>query len=205
MWNTKHSKIYNILNRIEEMKAGSVFVISDFNDIANDKTASKTLTRLGESKVIAKVFRGVFWKPLEDGKLPKALDVASAIARSNGWAIVPTGDTALYISGNISEEPKLITFITDGTGGRYSLGETIIEIAHNPTKDFNVLSTDSELLIQIIKAYGHKGLPNEIKEKILNSYDKSQIKKILNETKDSTKWVFNIICKMFKDKDSYTK
>ena len=52
-----------IREKISDMPEGSVFVLSDFSDIADSKTVSKTLTRLCSAGIIDKVMRGVFWKP----------------------------------------------------------------------------------------------------------------------------------------------
>ncbi len=60
MSKTIHAKIKD---RIGELPEGSVFVLSDFSDLADPKTVSKTLTRLCQGGGVAKVMRGVFWKP----------------------------------------------------------------------------------------------------------------------------------------------
>ena len=60
MSKTIHAKIKE---RIGGLPEGSVFVLSDFSDLADPKTVSKTLTRLCQCGGVAKVMRGVFWKP----------------------------------------------------------------------------------------------------------------------------------------------
>ena len=47
-----------IKTRIKEADDDSVFTINDFTDIADDKTVSKTLTRLEKSGHIKKLLRG---------------------------------------------------------------------------------------------------------------------------------------------------
>ncbi|MCQ2427002.1 MAG: DUF6088 family protein [Clostridia bacterium] len=60
MQNSIHNQIRD---RIERLPDGSVFVIADFSDLADQKTISKTLTRLCSAGYSEKVLRGVFWKP----------------------------------------------------------------------------------------------------------------------------------------------
>ena len=76
-----------IRNRIEAAESGSVFILSDFSDIADSEAVRKAVTRLENDGTLTRVMRGVYYKP-KHGKLhgenvaPSPDDVAHALARN---------------------------------------------------------------------------------------------------------------------------
>ena len=85
-----------IRNRIINMPNGSVFVVSDFTDIADYENAKKCLLRLEKEGLIRRIIRGVYDKPyfstlLNEYAAANIEGVANAIAR-NGSAVFLKGD-----------------------------------------------------------------------------------------------------------------
>ena len=83
-----------ISERIGESKPGTVFVTSDFSDLATTYAANGVLRRLEKSGDIRQIMRGVYERPkysklLKEEVAPSADAVAHAIARNYGWTIVP--------------------------------------------------------------------------------------------------------------------
>ena len=75
-----------IRNRIEAAKSGSVFILSDFSDIADPEAVRKAVTRLENDGTLTRVMRGVYYKPkhselLSEDIAPSPDDVAHALAR----------------------------------------------------------------------------------------------------------------------------
>ena len=93
-----------IRDRIINAPEGSVFVNSDFADIADNNTIKQSINRLIQEGVLRRVIRGVFEKPKFSKLLGEyvAADpdaVAKALARCYHWTIAPCGDTALNMLG----------------------------------------------------------------------------------------------------------
>ena len=104
-----------IRERVLSLEDGTVFVTSDFADIADTSTIRQSLSRLVQSGTLRRILKGVYEKP----KYSKLLDeyvaadpeaVANALARSYHWTIAPCGNAldgirclgALYL-GNLHE------------------------------------------------------------------------------------------------------
>jgi len=209
------------------MPDGSVFVISDFSDLADQKTVSKTLTRLCKSGLAGKVMRGVFWKagkiteddikldfdeedenievdvidePAEfiEGEGPDPDKVARALARSYLWKLVPSGDTAKHLIGIDSNAPAIWTYITDGAYRVYKYGNTIISFQHASSKFISSMSEKTALLVQVMKCYGKDAMPAGVLEKIKSFYKNSDKAAIISESKNTTSWIASSIRRLFR-------
>ena len=89
-----------IKKRILDAEEGSIFVTSDFTDIATTTTVRKCLGRQVEEKNIRRIIDGVYEKPVYSNLLREYVPanpekVAYAIARGFHWTIAPCGDVAL--------------------------------------------------------------------------------------------------------------
>lgn len=195
MWHSLHKQIEI---RIENSPESSVFVVSDFADIASPKTVSKTLSRLSENGTLKKVMRGVFWKPDTSFDKPHPDSVARALARENLWRLVPCGDTALHMLGvSDKKNDETWTYITDGTYRNYTYDGIKISFMHASGKAFSAMSERSALLVQVLKAYGKDCISDEALKKIRTLFSPDEITKILQETKHTTEWVYKMIKNMF--------
>ena len=99
-----------IKKRIEIAEVGTVFVTSDFTDIATTTTVRKCLGRQVEEKNIRRILDGVYEKPTYSKLLKEYIPanperVAYAIARSFHWTIAPCGDVALNKLGLSTQVP----------------------------------------------------------------------------------------------------
>ena len=103
-----------IRNRIEIAKTGSVFILSDFSDLADPEAVRKAITRLENDGTLTRVMRGVYYKPkhsevLGENVVPSPDDVAHALARNYGWTIVPIlspSSTRIRFSGSLSANTR---------------------------------------------------------------------------------------------------
>lgn len=89
-----------IKKRIKLAESGTVFLTSDFTDLATTTTVRKYLGRQVEEKNIRRIMDGVYEKPVYSNLLNEYIPanpekVAYAIARSFRWTIAPCGDVAL--------------------------------------------------------------------------------------------------------------
>ena len=193
----KHSKYKQLKTAIERYEPGTVMVISDFTDVAQAKTVSKMLTRLEEEGAVERVLRSVYWKPARNLSEPNPNDVAEALARENSWTLAPSGDTALYMMGLLTEVPPTWTYITSGTYQDYSYGGTRISFTHTNHKFFAAMSKKTRLLVQCLKAFGHEHLSEEKLKALFQKCKDWNWKTLLEETKYATRWVSAAVIRLF--------
>ena len=110
-----------IRERVLSLEDGTVFVMSDFADIADTSTIRQSLSRLVQSGTLRRILKGVYEKP----KYSKLLDeyvaadpeaVANALARSYHWTIAPCGNTALNLLGLSTQVTAVWSYISDDIG-----------------------------------------------------------------------------------------
>lgn len=196
----------DIEERIDKASCGSVFIISDFTDLANYDTARKTLSRLETSKKIEKICRGIYYKPkysklLNEPVSPNINDVAEAIARNYEWTITPSGENALNLLGISTQVPGRYTYVSSGPYRDYTIRNYNIMFVHRNDKDINGKSYETRLIIQAIKSIGKNRIEDYIPEfrQKISSNNKNII---LKESQRSTAWIYAVIKEIAKE-ESY--
>ena len=187
-----------IRKRIQESRAGSVFVASDFADITENVKVGVSLSRLEEEGLIKRVLRGVYYKPeysklLGENVAPSPNAVAYAIARNFGWSIVPCGDTALNLLGLSTQVPAAWSYVSDGPYKDYSYDNTIIKFKHTTNKEISKLTPKTALVIQALKTLGKDNIRNETIERIKESTTLNERKIMLREAQYATAWIYEAI------------
>src|SRR6056297_461951 len=175
-----------IRERIASYGHGSIFMPSDFKDIANRETVKKSLQRLHNEKIIRRIMRGVYDYPeysdfLEEYVEPSPNEVAKAIARNYGWTIIPFGDTALNIMGLSSQVPAVWTYVSDGAYKEYDLDKFRIKFKRTTNKEITGLSYKTALAIQAIKALGRDNIEDESINSISKKMSDSEKKEMITE------------------------
>ena len=193
-----------IKQRIAEMQPGSVFVTSDFADIAPTAAINMSLSRLEDSGSIRRIIRGIYDKPRFSKLLnePVASDpskVAYAIARKNRWSIIPMGDTALNLLRLSTQVPAVWQYVSDGPYKEYSYDKVHISFRRTSNKEATGYSYTTGLIIQGLRALG-KDHVNETVISTLNQQLTSEEKKsILNEAQGTTAWIYDFIKEICKE------
>ena len=187
-----------IRKRIQESRAGSVFVASDFADITENVKVGVSLSRLEEEGLIKRIMRGVYYKPeysklLGENVAPSPNAVAYAIARNFGWTIVPCGDTALNLLGLSTQVPAAWSYVSDGPYKDYSYDNTIIKFKHTTNKEISKLTPKTALVIQALKTLGKDNIRNETIERIKESTTLNERKIMLREAQYATAWIYEVI------------
>ena len=192
-----------IKNRITQAKTGSVFVLSDFSDIADTDTVRKAITRIESDKALIRIMRGVYYKPeysdlLGEAVAPSPDEVAHALARNYGWTIVPFGDAALNMLGLSTQVPSQWVYISDGTYKEYCFDNTIIKFRHTTNKEISKLSYKTALTVQALKALGKENITDAIITRIRKALTSEEKMLMFSEAKSVTSWIYEcirIICK----------
>lgn len=192
-----NSEINLIRTRISKMPLGSVFIVSDFTDIAEYENAKKSLLRLEKEKFVRRIIRGIYDKPhfsrtLNEYSAPNIDNVANAIARNYHWKISPSGLTALNLLGLSTQVTNSYEYFSSGQYKTYEIGKIIISFKHKSSKELLDLSYKTLLVVNAIKELG----PNvdEQSINIIRNHLSSKEKDILlSETNGVTKWIYEII------------
>ncbi len=187
--------------RILAAHDGTVFVASDFADIADTATIRQGLKRLYQSGIIRRIIRGVYEKP----KYSKLLDeyvaadpdaVAKALARSYHWTIAPCGNTALNLLGLSTQVTAVWSYISDGPYKTYEWNSTKLEFKHRTNKEITGLSYMTSMVIQALKTFGKTNVTPEIIQMLCEKLSEDEKQACLKEATESTDWVYDTIRKM---------
>jgi hypothetical protein len=194
-----------IKRRLQDAKEGSVFIPSDFFDIAEAVKTNKCLDRLEEAGELRHVMRGVYAKPrfselLNKDVPPRSDDVAKAIARNYSWTIVPCGDAALNMLGLSTQVPSVWLYVSDGPYKIYEADGITLKFKHTDNKNELInLSYKTALVVQALKALGKdNATEKELRgiSKLLTENEKAQM---LIEAKRVTAWVYDLIRKICRE------
>lgn len=187
-----------IQERIGCVPEGTIFVSSDFADIADTETIRRNLNRLTQTGTLRRILKGVYEKP----KYSKLLDeyvaadpdaVAKALARSYHWTIAPCGNTALNLLGLSTQVTAVWSYISDGPYKTYEWNSTKLEFKHRTNKEITGLSYMTSLVIQALKTLGKSNVTPEIIQVLSEKLTADDKKACLKEATESTDWVYDTI------------
>jgi hypothetical protein len=190
-----------IKERIEYAADGTVFVNSDFADIADHETVRRNLNRLTQTDLLRRVLKGVYEKP----KYSKLLDeyvatdpdmVAKALARSYHWTIAPSGNTALNLLGLSTQVTVVWSYISDGPYKTYEWNSTKLEFKHRTNKEITGLSYMTSLVIQALKALGKTNVSQDVIQTLAAKLSEEDKQACLIEATEATDWVYDTIRKI---------
>ncbi|UWP36596.1 DUF6088 family protein [Eubacterium ventriosum] len=187
-----------IRERVLSLEDGTVFVMSDFADIADTSTIRQSLSRLVQSGTLRRILKGVYEKP----KYSKLLDeyvaadpeaVANALARSYHWTIAPCGNTALNLLGLSTQVTAVWSYISDGPYKTYEWNSTKLEFKHRTNKEITGLSYMTSLVIQALKTLGRSNVTPEVIQMLSEKLTAKDKQACLKEATESTDWVYDTI------------
>jgi hypothetical protein len=195
-----------IEKRITELGAGAVFTASDFSDISNTNVINVTLFRLVKTRTIRRIMHGVYDYPKYSNFLKKYIspspdDVAEAIARKNGWTIVPYGETASNILGLSTQVPAVWKYVSDGPYKKYAYGKIQFEFKRTMNKEISKISYKTALIIQALKAIGQTNVNEKHIRTVAYKLTAEEKENMLSEAKYATRWVYEIIKKIASEAD----
>jgi hypothetical protein len=191
----------SIKKRINMASEGTIFINSDFADIADPETIRRNLNRLVSGLIVRRLLHGIYEKPkysdlLEEYVAASPQDVAFAIARCFHWTIAPCGNTALNQLGLSAQVTAVWSYISDGPYKMYDLGKTRIEFKHRTNKEVSGLSYKTASVIQALKVLGKENADDAVIEKLRVRLTKEEKDVMLIEAAESTDWIYKIIKKI---------
>ena len=190
--------------RIDHAEAGTVFIPSDFADIAEAAKVNMCLKRLKESGELTSLKRGVYMKPRYSTLLNQPVparsdDVAKAMARNFGWTIVPCGDTALNLLGLSTQIPAVWSYVSDGPYRSYTVDGIKLQFKHTDRKSEIIgLSEKAALVIQALRAIGKENITQKDIKKLSGKLDEAEISRLLLEGQRAAAWIYEAIKRICK-------
>ena len=187
-----------IKKRILSAEDGSIFVTSDFTDIATITTIRKCLGRQVEEKNIRRIIDGVYEKPVYSNLLKEYVPanpekVAYAIARGFHWTIAPCGDVALNKLGLSTQVPAVWSYISDGPYRKFSWDNVTISFKHRTNRQISFLSEPTTLVVEAIKTLGKDRIDDSIVQGLKNRLPEEERKQIFEEATGVSEWIYEII------------
>lgn len=197
-----------IRQRIAAASPGTVFIPSDFFDIAEAVKVNVCLNRLKESGELIFIMRGVFAKPrysklLKKNVPPYSDDIAKAIARNYGWTIIPCGDTALNMLGLSTQVPAVWLYVSDGPYKKYNGDGVALQFKHTDNKnEITEVSYKTALVIQALKALGKNSVTDDHIRHLSDALTQEEKRDMVAESQRVTAWVYEIIKKICTEEQS---
>ena len=187
-----------ILQRIYGHGRGWVLIPKDFLDIASCTAVRQSLSRLKRLGTIRRLMQGVYDYPsfsslLNAPSSPDPGGIARAIARANGWTILPTGDTALNLLGLSTQVPAQYQYFSDGPSRRYTWQGGMLVFKHRTNKETTILSPRTALLVQALKCLGESGIDSKSMVTLQKKFSPQELNLALKEARYATSWVYKVI------------
>lgn len=187
---------------------GYAFSTNDFIKEFSTNSIDKALSNLTKQGKIRRVARGVYDYPKYSDFLqmqlgPDIEQVAFAIARKFNWQIEISGNSALNILGLSTQVPGTYLYLSNGANRKYTINENItIEFKKSALKNIGFKYKESSLIVQALRALGKEHVTQEIALKIQSQISEKLYDKILEDTKTTTAWIYEIIKQIFKRSES---
>ena len=190
-----------IRKRVLDAKDGTVFVTSDFADIADTNTIRQSIFRLVNDGILRRILQGVYEKPKYSRLLNEYVAVnpdavAKALARSYHWSIAPCGNTALNLLGLSTQVTAVWSYISDGPYKNYEWNFTKLEFKHRTNKEITGLSYMTSLVIQALKTLGQSNVTTNTIQVLSERLSDDEKQACLREATESTDWVYDTIRKI---------
>ena len=187
-----------IRKRVLTAEDGTLFIASDFADIADTGTVRSALYRLVQNGNLRRILNGIFEKPKFSRLLNEyvAADpdaVAKALARSYHWTIAPCGNTALNLLGLSTQVTAVWSYISDGPYKTYRWNNTKLEFKHRTNKEITGLSYMTILVIQALKTLGRENVTSKTIRALRSRLSEDDKAAMLIEAAESTDWVYDTI------------
>ena len=190
-----------IRKRVLDAKDGTVFVTSDFADIADTNTIRQSIFRLVNDGILRRILQGVYEKPKYSRLLNEYVAVnpdavAKALARSYHWSIAPCGNTALNLLGLSTQVTAVCSYISDGPYKNYEWNFTKLEFKHRTNKEITGLSYMTSLVVQALKTLGQSNVTTNTIQVLSERLSDDEKQACLREATESTDWVYDTIRKI---------
>lgn len=192
-----------VLKEIGRREDDWCFCQKDFMDLASRDALDKAFSRLVADGKIRRIGRGLYDIPRYSEMLkmtlsPSAYQIAKVIARKHGWRILPTGAHAANMLNLSTQVPMKMVYQSDGPTKQMDIGGWTLFFKKSAPKD--MASTElSGLVINALKYLGKETITEKIIDKLRTRFDEKQKRKLLEDARFGTDWIFEVIQKICRE------
>lgn len=199
----KRSIQQSILGRIKGKMRNKCFARGDFSDLGSRLAVSQALSRLERSGTLVSPLHGYYCCPKVSKLLGERLPtdygcLAEAIARNEGWSIIPCGDILLNEMGLSTQVPVVWSYVSSGPYRTYDVQGVAISFKHTANREMFRLSPKSARVVQALKTIGMNNVDESVVEKLRDCLSEKDRKVLLLETSRVTSWIYEVIRKLTK-------
>ena len=176
--------IYNcILERIRVAEPESVFVSTDYVDLADVNTVRQCLSRMEQTGELQRIMRGVYYRPvfsqlLGEYEAPSPHHVAQALS---------------------TQVPAKWSYISDGPYHKFNVGKLELEFKHRSNREISGLSYKSAMVIQALRALGKENVDDTTIKKLQRLLTDHEKQALLQEAQQAVAWIYNLIKKICRE------
>ncbi len=189
-----------ILEAINILGQGAVFVPTDFLDLGSRQAIDIVLHRLVQKGIIRRLARGIYDFPEEHptlGKLqPSPEKIAEALVDRDCTRIQPTGAYAANILGLSEQVPAKVVFLTDGPNRTVKIGATTIQLRRTTPKNMAMAGRLSGLLVQAFREIGKENMTTERIEYLKRILPADKRQELLKDIRLAPEWMRSIFRKL---------
>jgi len=199
-----------IEKRIKHAPKGKLYILSDFDNIADYNSLKTNVRNLVKDGTLDKVYSGIYMKPnysdfLGMYLLPDVYELSKTYARKFNWTITPSGSTALNMLGLDTQVPARINYISTGPTKKVKFGNREVQFRHKVLRDSNY-SEPSALLIEGLKTYRKAHGESSITDIVLQTINKritdEQFNIIERDVTNTRAWIRDAIKRMKELRDN---
>jgi predicted transcriptional regulator of viral defense system len=184
---------------IKSKQRGVLLFTDDFYELGSNKAILKALERLTNKRVLTRVARGIYVRPIISefiGEvLPTAEEVAQGIAKRDRIKIVPTGTHAMNLLGLSTQIPLKLVYLTDGAPREIQIGNRTIKLKKTTPKNLLAKGKTSRLVIQALRELGQHGVTEELENKVIELLKSEVHKDLENDITLAPEWIRKIMRK----------
>ena len=182
---------------IDVIECGTVFIADDIDTESSYDSVKTQLSQACKLGRIERILYGVYYKPIFDQSINEWIpynktDVAYAIARLNGWHIVPDGNMCLNLLGLSTQVPARYEFLSDGPYKTYKVDGKTISFKHCSPK--NCPKDDfTAMIIQAIKAQSRPNCDAVFIKRLSEVIPENRRPTIMDNIQHTTAWIKEVI------------
>ena len=152
------------------------------------------LSRMAQMGDIRRLGRGIYDVPEKHpvlGALPAdPVEVAQAVARSEGGHVVPSGKLAASKLGISQQIPGLFVFRTTGASKKLKVGNIVVDLRHSqPGRLRAVENETAATLIEALRELGQSGVSSTVIASLRSRFNDKERRAIAKATPDAPAWM----------------
>jgi hypothetical protein len=179
--------------KIRARKRGKVFTPMDFLRIGPRSAVDQSLHRLFLEKKLARVGRGLYYRPFvapgQQGQMPPLDAITATLARREGSLIMPSGAHCAHLFGLTDTAPTGAVYLTNGRSRTIVIGGIEVKLKHIEPRCIRPTSKKGAMLIQALKWLGKKNLSPDKVARLRSKLSAKERKRIKMDIRWAPGWM----------------